>query len=381
MQSGRFMPSTGFSSMGRTLPLSRNLLTSSIAQSNVQSFVLANVQAIALAITLAALLLSCPAQADYARGLEAYQNGEFDHAFAEWSHVADSPPDTVEPATRAEAFFGLATLYCNGQGVWQDFAACADWLAQAAELDHVGAQASLGYLHLAGRGVMQSDTEALKWLEPAARQGDTVAQYNLGMLYRDGIEAGEPDPENALVWLRQAAAGGHAASMAMVAEVEREQSVAVHSGPATTEVNAEFQAADATTTDDPAGLPASASPQTIARAEPVAAGAPPSAEPAGASSAKGEEWIRERDPEHYTIQVIALLNLQKLHDFIDSNPDLAPYAIYRRDLEGKPLWVLVQGDYSDVEQARASVRAFPPGLQQRDKMWIRRFAMIQATLP
>jgi DamX protein len=93
-----------------------------------------------------------------------------------------------------------------------------------------------------------------------------------------------------------------------------------------------------------------------------------------------EEWLLQRNPDHYTIQIIALLDPVKLHTFIDNHPELQPFALYQQQWKGKPLWVLVQGDYADIQQARAAVDGFPTDLQKRDKLWIRRFVMIQGLL-
>jgi septal ring-binding cell division protein DamX len=45
------------------------------------------------------------------------------------------------------------------------------------------------------------------------------------------------------------------------------------------------------------------------------------------------------------------------------------------------LWVLVQGDYPDAQQARAAARDFPASIEQSDKLWIRRFLMLQGLIP
>ncbi len=63
-----------------------------------------------------------------------------------------------------------------------------------------------------------------------------------------------------------------------------------------------------------------------------------------------------------------------------NNPGLEPFAIYRQTQYKKPLWVLVQGDYPDLNSARLALQAFPETLQQREKLWIRRFEMVQRLL-
>jgi septal ring-binding cell division protein DamX len=89
----------------------------------------------------------------------------------------------------------------------------------------------------------------------------------------------------------------------------------------------------------------------------------------------------DRDPQHYTIQVFALRNKAKLLDLTDAHPEWAPWAMYEQSHKGLPLWVLVQGDYAEMELARAAVQRFPTDIQQRNQLWIRRFVMVQGLLP
>ena len=277
------------------------------------------------------LLFAYPAQADYQLGLEAYQRGDYGRAFEEWINVANSAPGTVHPALRAETLYALGMLFWLGQGVVQDTTAAANWLRQAAQLNHAGAQAKLGYLYSSGQGVPQNNFEAFKWLLMAARQGDADAQYNLAVLYREGLGV-ETDGGKALQWFREAASNGDAASALIVAQYET--GVAVSPAPA----------------QQP-------------------------------GSVLAEAWIRQRDPQHYTIQVMALRDRAKLLHMIAPHTTWSPWAIYQQTYRGKPLWVLVQGDYADAQQARAAARNFPASIEQSDKLWIRRFLMLQGSIP
>lgn len=93
-----------------------------------------------------------------------------------------------------------------------------------------------------------------------------------------------------------------------------------------------------------------------------------------------ESWIAARDPEHYTIQVMALKDRQKLESIVRDRDDLAPWAIYTASGSRGTVHVLVQGDYPDVDSARAARDSFPARIQKPDNLWIRRFAMVQALL-
>jgi len=313
--------------------------------------------ALSLALSFVLYLASFPLRADYQLGLDAYQSGDYARALSEWMKVAASAPGQVNPAILAETQYAIGMLYWMGQGVQQDTVASAHWLRQAAELNHPGAQAKLGYLYTIGQGVPQNDFEALKWLRMAASQGDADAQYNLGVMYRDGRGVAK-DPGLALQWFRKAADNGDPVSAGIVAGYERADS-GKQPGPVVMEQPAAHPVADKARSVDlaPSG-------ETQSAPEP----------------GLNEDWIRRRDPEHYTIQVIALLQPDKLYDFIRRHSDWSPLAIYHQQWQGKPLWVLVQGDYADVAQARKAVRKFPRGLQERENMWIRRFAMVQALI-
>lgn len=171
-----------------------------------------------LRLLLVPVLASClvTAAADYQAGLDAYQRGDFDAAIREWQAVAESPPGTVAPEVRAETLYAIGMLYWIGQGVRQDTAASAEWLALAADMGHAGAQGKLGFLYLQGQGVQQSDFEALKWFRMAAEQDDADAQYNLGVIYRDGLGV-DASEEASMKWFRKAAANGDPVSAEIVA--------------------------------------------------------------------------------------------------------------------------------------------------------------------
>jgi len=287
---------------------------------------------IAAGLTTGLCLFPGAIQADYQAGLDAYLAGDFDRAVTEWQAVAESPPGTVRPAERAETLYAIGMLFWTGQGVQQDTYEAASWLLLAAELHHPDAQNKLAFLYSIGQGVKQSDFQALKWWQAAANQGDADAQYNLGVAYRDGLGV-TANAGKSLQWFREAASNGDTVSATIVAEWE-----ASADGPST----------------------------------------PGPAEASG--SHEDEGWLRQREPDRYTIQVIALRQPDRLRDFIEAHDELAPFAIYGQTRYEKPLYVLVQGDYPDVDAARRAVMSFPEDMQPRDKLWVRRFEMVQRLL-
>ena len=92
---------------------------------------------------------------------------------------------------------------------------------------------------------------------------------------------------------------------------------------------------------------------------------------------RDEDWILSQDPEQFTIQVMALDSEERLLELIEGYDDLAPFGIYRLANDGRPLFVLVQGVFEDVDAAREARDAFPRRLQRPAQVWIRRFEMVQ----
>ena len=93
-----------------------------------------------------------------------------------------------------------------------------------------------------------------------------------------------------------------------------------------------------------------------------------------------QPWIESRNPEHYTIQVIGLTDIEDLKDLVTSHESHAPWAIYTVQRSSGPLYILIQGEYETVEEARAAKAAFPFRVSRRDEVWIRKFGMVQKAL-
>ena len=77
--------------------------------------------------------------ADFNKGLEAAQSGDFKTALAEWTPLAEQGDSD--------------------------------------------AQSNLGLMYSNGWGVPENDKTAVKWYTKAAEQGISDAQYNLGVMY------------------------------------------------------------------------------------------------------------------------------------------------------------------------------------------------------
>ncbi len=330
---------------------------------------------------MAACLLAANATADYQSGVAAYTRGEFEQALREWQQVIESPATDVNPFERAETFYAVAMLFWIGQGVIQDTSTSAGFLRQAAELNHSGAQSKLGYLFLMGQGVPANTFEAMKWLQMAARQGDTDAQYNLAVMYRDGIGV-DANSELALQWFREAAANGDPVSAEVLTGYQRQGSPQAPVEP--NPIMSANEVIDERQLSVGAGETRPAEPAPEPKAELAVAKKPegqgtanPGMSEPSTHQVYDEQWILSRDPAHYTIQVIALKNLQSMNKLIDQHPELKPFAVYIQGEPHSPLYVLVQGDYSDIDEVRVGQKNFPESLSMPDQLWVRRFSGVQ----
>jgi TPR repeat protein len=153
-----------------------------------------------LPVLLLTLLVGNPAfSADYQKGLDAYQRGDYATALREWKPLAEQG--------NASAQYNLGLMYEKGLGTPQIYNTAVNWYRIAAEQGNALAQFNLGVMYEKGLGVPQNDKTAVKWYRLSAKQGDADAQYNLGLMYDKG--QGVPqDYVRAHMWFNIAASSG-----------------------------------------------------------------------------------------------------------------------------------------------------------------------------
>lgn len=127
-----------------------------------------------LGCALAATAAASPALAGVKEGVDAWRDGDYPKAIAEWR----GPASAGDP----DAQFNLGQAYKLGRGVPLDPAAALDWYRKAAGAGHEQAQATLGLLLFQGA----QREEAMTWLKKAADQGEPRAQYVVGTAYFNG---------------------------------------------------------------------------------------------------------------------------------------------------------------------------------------------------
>jgi TPR repeat protein len=160
------------------------------------------VRLVKLLLLVASVTFSLPSfSADYQKGLDAYNRGDYEAAVRELRPLAEQGD--------ADAQYYFANLYRKSLGVAQSDTEAVKWYRKSAEQGLARAQNHLGLMYKNGRGVTQSDTEAVKWLRKSAEQGNAAAQSNLGWMYEAGRGVAQSDTE-AVKWYRLSAEQGRA---------------------------------------------------------------------------------------------------------------------------------------------------------------------------
>ena len=88
------------------------------------------------------ILFITPAFADFQKGVEAVERGDYETAFNEWAPLAE--------LGGAVAQNNLGLLYANGQGVVQDDEAAVKWYTRTAEQGYARSQFNLGVMYING---------------------------------------------------------------------------------------------------------------------------------------------------------------------------------------------------------------------------------------
>ena len=116
--------------------------------------------------------------ADFNKGLQAAESGDFKTALTEWVPLAQQG--------NASAQHNVGLIYENGKGVLENDKTAVKWYTKAAEQGFANAQYSLGNMYDLGKGVSENDKIAVKWYTLAAKQGHAKGQLATGMMYYFG---------------------------------------------------------------------------------------------------------------------------------------------------------------------------------------------------
>ena len=132
-------------------------------------------------LLIAVLVANSVFAADFQKGLEAAQNGDYSAAVREWKPLAErGDPD---------AQYYLGAFYQVGRGIQKNIKQALNLYTSAAEQGHADARFALGAMYHIGQDVKQDYKQAVKWYSLAAEQGMPEAQFNLGKMYDIGSDA------------------------------------------------------------------------------------------------------------------------------------------------------------------------------------------------
>lgn len=123
-------------------------------------------------------VLAGVAHADLSRGLDLFEQGEFQAALGELKPEADTGD--------ARAQYVIGVMYLNGLVDAPGPDAAAALIRSAAKQNYRQAQTELARMYRTGDGVEQDDAEMLKWYTRAAENGDVGAQLLVADSYAYG---------------------------------------------------------------------------------------------------------------------------------------------------------------------------------------------------
>ncbi len=270
----------------------------------------------------------------------------------------------------ADSQFNLGLLYYRGMGLAQDYAKAAELFLKAADQGHANAQYSLAVMHAFGQGMEKNYPEALRWFEASAAQNVPQAQFNLGVFYENGYGV-EKNPAQAREWFTKAAGQGLAEAKKKLEELSSTTEAPVeHPEPETLAASVpEVTSAPITATLAPSE-PAPSVPET-----PVVS-ASAASDPEGI---KREDWVKQQNPETYTLQLSSLLSEADALKFIKSNRLEAGAAYIKVVVNGTTRYTALYGVYTTHAEAESAVKQLPQSLQA-NKPWVRNFGVLQKML-
>lgn len=222
----------------------------------------------------------------------------------------------------------------QGRVAWRqgDYQAALEPLKAAAARGQVRALYALGYMHFYGRGVPQDRARGIEMIRRAAKAGDALAIEALGVIADARGISRQHRPSD-----RPASPGAAAEGPARV--TTQDEIAAAHSPPADAEGTA--RAAPKQGIEDPTY--------------------------GNVAGKGGMAWLRQRDPEHFTIELLAVRDRETVRRYrelyLTRSPPPEPVQVVEVVRRGRSWLLLVMGDYPDRAAARRVIEGLPPLLR------------------
>lgn len=152
----------------------------------------------------------------------------------------------------------------------------------------------------------------------------------------------------------------------------------VPAGPAPTPTAKPLPAPTQVATAKPAPAPAPAAKPAPAPAKPaVAAAAKPAEKPAAPAKAAGGTWYAGQAPGNYVVQILGTSSEATAQNFVKEQG--GEYRYFKKVLNGKPLYVITYGSFTNRDAAVSAIKALPAKVQA-GKPWPRSVASVQQEL-
>ncbi len=103
-----------------------------------------------------------------------------------------------------------------------------------------------------------------------------------------------------------------------------------------------------------------------------------SVKPRQSAAASASGWLNSRDADRYTLQLVGATDRASIEKFVTIHSISPPFAIFERQLNGRPWYSLIAGDYPDRAAAVAARERLPAALKDAG-IWPRTFASVQAS--
>ncbi|WP_448106045.1 AAA family ATPase [Pseudomonas azerbaijanoccidentalis] len=152
----------------------------------------------------------------------------------------------------------------------------------------------------------------------------------------------------------------------------------VPAGPAPTPAAKPTPAPTQVATAKPAPVPAPATKPAAAPAKPVvAAAAKPAEKPVTTAKAAGGTWYAGQAPGNYVVQILGTSSEATAQNFVKEQG--GEYRYFKKVLNGKPLYVITYGSFTNRDAAVSAIKALPAKVQA-GKPWPRSVASVQQEL-
>lgn len=89
-----------------------------------------------------------------------------------------------------------------------------------------------------------------------------------------------------------------------------------------------------------------------------------------------EAWLMERNPQHYTLQMMGSLEENSVLAFIEQQEDKRAFVYFEGRHQNRPWYVLTYGSYASREAALAAINQLPSSLRNQ-RPWARSFQSVQ----